>query len=52
MEQGECIVEIFADNKHQFEATELLKQAITFSKTPVTRPPLIADIQMGDLASV
>ncbi|MBY0403029.1 MAG: thymidine phosphorylase [Cyanobacteria bacterium] len=44
VEKGETLAELYACQKGSSEALELLKQAFSFSDSPVTAPPLIDEI--------
>ncbi len=46
--QGETLVELYAGDKSQHEAMELLHEAIEFSEQPVPAPPLIEEICLGE----
>jgi pyrimidine-nucleoside phosphorylase len=48
---GETLVELYADDKDHREALEVLKNAFQFSAEPVTAPPLIEEVLMGDVCA-
>lgn len=48
---GDTLVELHADDKDHRAALETLKGAFTFSPNPVTPPPLIEEVLMGDVCS-
>ncbi len=45
---GETLVELYADTKDHRDALDMLKSAYTFSETPVSQPPLIDEVIVGD----
>lgn len=46
---GDTLVELYADDKDHREALAVLKEAFRFSPDPVTPPPLIEEVLMGDV---
>lgn len=46
---GETLVELYAGDEDHFEAMQVLKNAFTFSSTPVNPPPLVEEIMLGDV---
>nr|MBX2860938.1 hypothetical protein [Vampirovibrio sp.] len=46
VEEGETLLELYV-GENQHEATELLRDAITFSPTPVPIPKLIHEVSLG-----
>lgn len=46
---GETLVELHADDKDHSDAMEVLKNAFTFSESPVDPPPLIEEIVIGEV---
>jgi pyrimidine-nucleoside phosphorylase len=49
VKQGETLVELHSGDKDHWEALEVLKQAFHFSPQPVTPPPLIEEVLIGDV---
>ncbi|WP_373530992.1 thymidine phosphorylase [Vampirovibrio sp.] len=51
VKMGETLVELYADDHDHREALQVLKNAFTFSPEPVTAPPLIEEVLMGDVCA-
>jgi pyrimidine-nucleoside phosphorylase len=51
VKMGETLVELYADDKDHREALQVLKNAFQFSAEPVTPPPLIEEVLMGDVCT-
>ncbi|WP_303674946.1 thymidine phosphorylase [Vampirovibrio chlorellavorus] len=49
VKEGETLVELHAGDKDHWEALEVLKKAFHFSPQPVTLPPLIEEVLVGDV---
>lgn len=46
---GETLVELYADDRDHSEAVDTLKAAFTYSAQPVTPPPLIEEVLLGEV---
>jgi pyrimidine-nucleoside phosphorylase len=46
---GETLVELYAGDTDHFEAMNVLKNAFTFSAEPVSAPPLVEEIMLGEV---
>lgn len=46
---GETLVELYADEHDPKEAIRVLKEAFTYSPTPVEPPPLVDEVMLGDV---